>query len=139
VRGTLGLGLQRERNQALDLVITNPARRPGAGPVNKSVEPMLQKALAPGGHAGAADLELACDTRVGRARLGAGQHNAGALNKSLPGAASADQSLKRGAFLRAQDDRSRLRSVGHGCLPQGDRISLNLVSPRCKSTSNSDH
>ena len=52
---------------------------------------------------------------------------------------SAGQSLKRGAFLRVQGDRSRLQSMGHGCLPQGDRNSLNLVGPPCKNTSNSDH
>ena len=101
VRGALRLGLQRERDQGLDCVITNPARRPGAGPVNEPVEPMLQEALTPGGHAGAADLELARYPRVGRTKLGAGQHNTSSLSKSLPGAAPADEPLQPGPFFLA--------------------------------------
>ena len=139
VRGALGLGLKGERDQVLDLVVSDLARSPGAGPVNKAVEPMLQEALAPGGHARPTDPELARHARIRCAHLGAGQHDTGALDKSLAGAASANQSLERGPFLRAQGDRSWLRSAGHGCLPQGDRNSLNLIGPQCKNNSNSDH
>ena len=64
-----GLGLQRERDQASDLLVPDLTRSPRAGRVRPSLQPMRRKAGPPRGHARTADLELARHPRVGRTRL----------------------------------------------------------------------
>jgi hypothetical protein len=39
-----GLGLERERDQALDLLVLDPARGPGARRVHQSVQPIGREA-----------------------------------------------------------------------------------------------
>jgi len=117
VRGASGLGLERERDQALDLVVSDSSRSPGAGPVDKAVQPMRRKAGPPCGHARAAHPESTRHTRVGRARLGTGLHNAGPLHESLARAALADEPLQLGSLMLAQVKRDRLGSACHGTPP----------------------
>ena len=139
VRGALGLGLQGEGDQARDLVVPDPTRRPGAGRVRQSLQPMRRKAGPPLRHTGAAHPQRLRHARVRGARLGTGQHKAGALRQRLPGAVTTDQSRQRGALLRAQGERNRLGTTGHGCLPQRDGDSLGQNRTNRNIIYNSDH
>ena len=65
-----GLGLQRERDQASDLLVPDLARSPRAGRVRPSLQPMRRKAGPPRGHARTADPKRLRHARVGGARLG---------------------------------------------------------------------
>ena len=51
VRGPLGLCFQRERDQALDLVVPDLARCTGARGVHQPIQAMGREASPPGGHA----------------------------------------------------------------------------------------
>ena len=117
MRGTLRLRLQRERDQPFDLVVSDLAWSPGAWRVRQAIQSMGRKAGPPRGHAGAADLELARHARIGRTRLGAGQHDAGALDEGLAGVAPAHNPLQLGPFMLAQVKRNRLGPACHGSLP----------------------
>jgi hypothetical protein len=98
VRGALRRLLQRQRDQALDRLIIDGPRCSGARRVHEPLQPVPGEAPAPGRRCLAADAQRRGHAQIGRARLGAGEHDPDALRESLAHATPAQQAPQLGAL-----------------------------------------
>jgi hypothetical protein len=99
--------------RVLDLRVGDPVRRPGPGLVQQAIRPALGEAAPPQRHCRPAHTDCLRDATAGAARLGAGQHDAGAGGQRLPRLPAAHLALQQAMISLGQHDRDRMR-VGHG-------------------------
>ncbi len=78
----------------LDLIIADPAWRPGAGRIAQTIQAMGQEALSPGDDALPADAEPLGNGRVGGVRIGTGEYDPGSHRHILMGASPTNQRLQ---------------------------------------------
>ncbi len=126
--------LQGGGDRALDLRVGDPARRPGPGLVQQAIRPALGEAAPPQRHCRPAHTDCLRDATVGAARLGAGQHDAGAGGQRLPRLPAAHPALQQAVISLGQHDRDRMR-VGHGRASAADASNQqrNGAPPAAKS------
>jgi hypothetical protein len=117
VRGVPRCLPQRQGDQALDRLVADGPRRPGARRVHQPLQAALGEAPAPGRHRLAAHAQSGGHPGVGRARLRAGQHDLDALGQGLAHAAPAQQATQFGPLRLGQFQRYSLGSAGHGAPP----------------------
>ena len=129
----------RVSDHSLDLGILDLARGAGAGQVDKAVKAMRQEAGAPRRDAHVADAKGAGDGAVGRARLSAGQHDAGALGQRLTDIATAHKPFQAGAFSPAQVKVGWFGATGHRQPPCRQSCLYGSRPTNRNRTSNSYH
>lgn len=100
--------LKRERDQALDGRVADLPWRTRARCLDQPFEPVLGETPAPRRHRGPADTKRLGDTKVGGARLGAGQDNPSALGQGLADVAPPDQVVQRRPLRIRQLERHSL-------------------------------
>ncbi len=97
----LGLALQGAGDHFGDLVVTDPARRPGTGLVEQSVQAALEKAVSPDPHGRAAGPQFA-GNGADRQSLRRLQDNMGPKGLSLRGTPTTQPRLQLETLLRTQ-------------------------------------
>jgi hypothetical protein len=117
---------QRQGDQPFDRRVADGPRRPGARRVHQPLQPVRGEAPAPGRHRLAADAQGPGHAQVGRAGLGAGQHDPDALGQGqgLADAAPAQQTLQLGPLGLGQLQRHGLGSTRHDAPPHPGRVTF---------------